>query len=430
MDINTQIFTVIAVMVSLVVIWMLLGHYIVNTAVLVATALIYASKFVYDLLPSSEYTDLVYFFFVDEMFIKETDDVVGKISKYNSLTPTLGDAKNVFYIIGYFLRVPIALLAIWATYLCYCQSRPSQLKRRFDIFSLSRYSQAEFPQIRPPIMANLISTSFDEGAYRQEVGPIRFAILNNALTYICEEGQEYTVKFGKSLKMNSKKGIITIIDSYDEDEGLPVIHARCKLNAPKIRNVIRNQITHLGRWESPNELSPQIRALYAIFLLMIKGGKKNKEKAFSMLDHFSATFRGNKELSATNMFDDKGVDEVIERLGNQVAVKKIHKQFTYTITVLCALYYRATHRRSKLPPSRFIWLKEVDIKTWYALHHNLSTAAWTEAAGPRGIWLTELKLNKKANYPFTDNALLGYLKYLNAEGWLIEQPSNITEVSI
>lgn len=428
MDLGTQILVIVATIVALLAFWFTSGHYIVNTAVLIATWLIHASKFIYELLPKFDIVDSVYFFFVEEMFVKDTDNVIQQISNYRSSSPTIGDAKNVFYIIGYFLRVPIVLFAIWGSYLCYKQSRPSQLKRTFDIFSLARYSQANFPQIRPPLMANLITKSFDEGDYRQEAGPIRFAINLGALTYICEEGIEYKVIFGEKLKLDSKKCVISIIDSYDIDEGLPVIHQRCRLDVKKTRAAFRNQITHLGRWKTPNALSPQLKALYAVFLLMIKGGKKNKEKAFAMLDHFSATFRANKDLAAKNMFDDKDVEEVIEKFGDQVAVKKICSKHTHTITVLYAMYNRATNRRSKLPPSRFIWLKEVDRKTWYALHQNLSPAAWTEAAGSRGIWLTELKLKKKANYPFTDNALLGHLKYLNSEGWLIEQPENINEV--
>jgi len=161
---------------------------------------------------------------------------------------------------------------------------------------------------------------------------------------------------------------------------------------------------------------------------MIKGGDTNKEKAFAMLDRFSATFRSTKAFDKNLTFDDTGVDDVIAEFGNQVAVKKIQKAHTYASTVLVALYHRATHRRSKLPPSRFPWLKEVDRDTWYSLHHNLSPAAWTESAGSRGLWLTEKKLKGKANYPFTDNAINGYLKYINSEGWLLEQPSGISEV--
>ncbi len=430
MDLSTQILLIVGIMALLIILWMTLGHYIVNTAVLIAISLIRASNFLYELLPRFQVTDALFIFFVEEMFVKNTDIVIEQIQNYQSSRPTLSSAKNVFYIIGYFLRLPIALIAIWGSYLAYKQSKPSQLKRKFDIFSLSKYSQAYFPQIRPAIMANLIKTSFDEGKYRQEVGPIRFAVLANAVKYISEDGEEYNVEFGKKLKFNEGRQVLQIIDSYDIDEGLPIIHGRCKLDSVKIRKLFRNQITHLGRWKSPDDLPPQIKALYAVFLLMIKGGEENKEKAFTMLDHFSSTFKATKEWAKNNTFDMNGVDEVIELYGDQVAVKKIHKKNTFSITVLYALYNRATYRRSKLPPSRFLWLKEVDIKTWYALSHNLSPGAWTEAAGSRGMWLTEKKLNKRANYPFTDNALLGYVKYLTSEGWLIEQPTDMQEVTL
>lgn len=430
MDIGAQVVMIIAIIASLYAFWMFTGHYIVNTSVLIASALIRSSAFVYQLLPKYSFIDSVFFFFVDEMFVRDTDVVISQLQNYRSSKPSLSDARNVFYVIGYFLRLPIAFLAIWGSYLCYRFSRPSQLKRSFDIFSLAKYSQEFFPQIRPAIMANLLSKTFNEGAYRQELSPIRFAILKGALTYISEDGVEYNVQFGKKLKLNDKKNIITIIDSYDIDEGLPYLHGRCKLDLKIIRKKFVYQITRLGRWESHEQLPPQLKALYATLLLMIKGGESNKEKAFALLDQFSTTFKSTRQLSKNLMFDDSGIDEVIEKLNNQVAVQKIQKKYTYTITVLNALYHRATHRRSKLPPSRFLWLKEVDIHTWYAMHHNLSPSAWTEGGGPRGMLLTENKLNKKANYPFTDNAIAGYLKYINSEGWLIEQPEYTTEVAI
>ncbi|MAD73460.1 MAG: hypothetical protein CML20_01420 [Rheinheimera sp.] len=138
MDLSTQILLIVGIMALLIILWMTLGHYIVNTAVLIAISLIRASNFLYELLPRFQVTDALFFFFVEEMFVKNTDIVIEQIQNYQSSRPTLSSAKNVFYIIGYFLRLPIALIAIWGSYLAYKQSKPSQLKRKFDIFSLSK----------------------------------------------------------------------------------------------------------------------------------------------------------------------------------------------------------------------------------------------------------------------------------------------------
>lgn len=429
MDVYTQIIIIVVVLVALYLVWHMFGHYVVNTASLVATALIHAANFVFKQLPENKAVQYIYFLFVDEVFIYETEKVLSRIKILNSMRPSLDDAQAIFYIIGYFFRFPIFFLSLWGAYLCFKLSKPSRMKRKFDIFSLAEYAQEYFPQIRPALRAKLAKTNFDEGAFRQEASPIRFAILNGALTYVSSDGVEYKVVFGKKLHYNNKKQILTIIDSYDIDEGLPILHRKSKIDLNIIRKRFVNQITKLGRWESSDQLPPQIKALFAVFLLMIKGGKSNKEKAFKLLDQFSATFCSTKVLKENLMFDNNGVDEVIEKYSNQVAVKKIMHQHTYTVSVLNALYHRATHRRSKLPPSRFLWLKEYDRGTWYALHHNLSPGAWTESAGPRGILLTENKLGKRANYPFSDNAIEGYLKFINNEGWLLQQPEFNYEVS-
>ncbi|MDI4652586.1 MULTISPECIES: hypothetical protein [Pseudoalteromonas] len=427
-DIGAQIFVIIAIIVGVYALWFTTGHYIVNTAVLISVALINASNFIYDLLPEHDIIDSIYFLLVDEMFITDKEAILRQMQLYKSSRPSLSDARDVFYVIGYFLRFPILILGVWGSYLCYRYSRPSQLKRKFDIFTLANHMQAHFPQIRPALLHNLIKSDFNKGPHRQEASPIRYAILKGALSYVDEDGVIFKVKFGKKLQFKNKSQTMTIIDSYDVDEGLPVLHKQCLLDLTIIRRNFAKQITKLGRWENPDKLPPQIKALYAVFLLMIKGGDTNKEKAFAMLDRFSATFRSTKAFEKSLTFDDTGVDDVIAEFGNQVAVKKIQKAHTYASTVLVALYHRATHRRSKLPPSRFPWLKEVDRDTWYSLHHNLSPAAWTESAGSRGLWLTERKLKEKANFPFTDNAINGYLKYINSEGWLLEQPNRISEV--
>lgn len=430
LDIKHYAFLIVAAFVTLYFIWIMLGHYVVNTGIIIATALIKGANVLYNFIPQSELTNWVFFLFVHEDFIKNKDEMIDFMISFSSAQPSLSDAKSVFYVIGYFLRLPIVAFGVWGSYLCYKQSRPSQLNRTFNIFKLAQYTQTYFPQIKPAISANLLSKSFDEGPYRQEVSPVRFAILNQALSYISEDGQEYKVKFGKKLTFNEKTNVMTILDSYDVDSGLPVLHRRARLDTVKVRKCFVNQITRHGRWEGHQSLSPQLKALYAVFLLMIKGGKDNKEKAFDMLDRFSATFQSSKKLKAENMFDDSGVAEVIKQFEDQVAVKKIQAKHTFAITVLMALYERATHRRSKLPPSRFLWLKEADISAWYALCQNLSPGAWTEGAGPRGIFLTEKKIAGKAHFPFTDNALIGYLNYLNSEGWLIEQPEGMHEVAI
>ena len=76
MDLSTQILLIVGIMALLIILWMTLGHYIVNTAVLIAISLIRASNFLYELLPRFQVTDALFFFFVEEMFVKNTDIVI------------------------------------------------------------------------------------------------------------------------------------------------------------------------------------------------------------------------------------------------------------------------------------------------------------------------------------------------------------------
>jgi len=419
--------------------WLHYGYVLVNILVLGSVYLVTLVNNISELLPTTGFSRDFFNVFVDEYFIDKKELITSNLNQMNVHKPKWKVASMGFYIIGYFLRYPILLIGIYLTHKVFVRSKPARMNRTFNILTLAKYSIPSFPQIRPALIADLLSLSYDEGPNRREASPIRFAILKNALSVI-EEGETYLVQFASKHKIDEKKRIYYVVDSYDEDEGLPIVHQRCTVNLGVIKSEFQNQITALERWSDSSNLPPYAKALYAVFLLNIKAGEVNKEKAKALLDQFNLTFKSTKKHIKELSFDMSGVDDIIDEFEDQPAVSKILANYTYTSTVLVALFERGTNRKAKLPPNLFSWLKEVDRGLWYALHQNLSPSAWSEAGGPRGIYLTEKKLQRKANFPFTDNAITGFCKYLNFEGWLDPssdghedekgQPVFVEEVSI
>jgi len=401
------------------VLWLNYGYVIVNILVLLSVFLLTLVNNISEVISNSGTGRYIFNVFVDQYFIDSKELLISNLNQMNVNKPTWKVAKMGFYIIGYFLRFPILFLGLFLTCRVYARSKPSRLNRTFSLITLAKYSIQSFPQIRPALIGNLLDIGFDEGPHRREASPIRFAIFKNALRVI-DGGETYLVKFAKKHKIDEKKRIYYITDNYDIDEGLPIIHERCLININTLREAFQKQITALDRWSGVDGLPDYAKALYAIFLLNIKAGDENKEKSKRLLDQFNSTFKSTKEHVRNLSFDMSGVDDVIDEYEDQPAVKKILANYTYSSTVLVALFERGTSRKAKLPPNLFLWLKEVDRGLWYALHQNLSPSAWTEAGGPRGIYLTEKKLGRKANFPFTDNSLTGFFKYLNFEGWLDE----------
>lgn len=428
-EVETLALFIGASLVLLYLAWYKWGHYITNISILGSIFLVEKANDVYQMLPKNELVQSVFFLFVADVFVYEKDMVLGVLNGVDVYHPTFAEGHRVLTIFGYFFRFPIALFGLWGILNVYKNSRPSQLRRKFTIFSLAKYCVQYFPQIRPALNAKLLEQNFDEGPHRQEVSPIRFAILCGAIS-INENGIDYKVRFGKNLKVANEKRIYFVQDNYDEDEGLPILHNKCVIDIKPIRESFVSQITHLGRWSGSKDLPEYARALYAVFLLYIKGGEVNKQTAQELLNQFNRTFKSTKEYQENLAFDISGVDEIIEQYEDNVAVKNVIKQHTFVTTVLVALFFRATNKRAKLPPNQFYWLKEVNRTLWYALHQNLSPAAWTEAGGCRGIFLTEQKLKSAANYPFTDNAIRGFLDYLNEEGWLVKQPKHTSELAM
>jgi hypothetical protein len=404
-------------MIGVYTLWTKFGYILVNTLALLSVYLVTLANNISELIPISGTSRWFFNIFVDQYFIDERYLITSSLNQIDIYKPKFKDAKLVLYIIGYFLRFPLLIIGLFLTRKVFERSKPSRLNRTFNLITLAKYSIPSFPQIRPALIANLLDLPFDKGPYRREATPIRFAILHNALS-VTDGGETYLVQFAKKHAINEKKRIFYITDNFDIDEGLPVIHSRCLVNIKKIRYEFQNQITALGRWSGSNDLTDSTKALYAVFLLNIKAGEVNKKKAKDLLNQFNLTFKSTPTHIKNLSFDMSGVEEVIEEYENQPAVQKILKSYTYVSTVLVALFDRGTNRKAKLPPNLFTWLKEVDRGLWYALHQNLSPSAWTEGGGPRGIFLTEKKLERKANYPFTDNSITGFLKYLNFEGWL------------
>lgn len=409
--------------------WTKYSHIIVNTSIDLTLYLTSLNATIHNVLPDIRILKEIAFLLVPEEFLYKRVDIENILRSINPLKPTLTDLKLAWSLLGHVFRGPIVIYALYLTWKVMCSTRPLRMKRSFNIFSLARLNIAHSPHIRHAIQNEIHKTPYNVGPHRQEEGCIRFAIILGAIKYIDNDGVELLVKLSNQHSIDSKNNIFYIEDSYDEDEGLPLIHRKCMIDKSVLKIEFQKQISNLGVWKGFDELPRHAKALAAVFLYLIKGGKINKDKAFTLLRKFNLSYQKKTKKKSWNI-DDSEVDGIIEKFKHINAVKNTITPHYYNVTALTGLYFKATYLKTKLPPTMFYWLKEVDRGLWYALHQNLSPASWCEAAGVRSIELVEKKLNTPCSFPYVQGAIKGIMIYLDDEGWPISTPESLKKNKI
>jgi hypothetical protein len=416
------------VVVSLIwYVWDSYGHRITNTSIAITLYIMDLNEYMHSNLPNNNIVKQIAFFIIPEEFLKNKLDIELIFRHINPFDPKIADLQLVWSLIGHILRVPVFIYAALLSWKMYRMTRPLRMKRMFNIYTLARLNMINSPHIRHAILKKIHKEPYNEGPHRQEEGCIRFAIIHSTIKYISDDGVEFIVKFGKKHSINENEHIFFVQDSYDEDEGLPLIHRRCILDIPKLRVPFREQITQAGVWKGFEHMPRQAKALAAVFLYFIKGGKDNKKKGLDLMRKYNLSYKEKSKNKSWDI-DDSNIDQIIREMEVTNAVKNITKRHYYNVTALVGLYHKATARRTKVPPALFYWLKEVDRGLWYALHQNLSPAAWCEAAGVRSIEHVEKELEIACSFPYVDSAVKGIVNYIDSEGWFLNHPENLMEI--
>lgn len=428
-DINWVIVGSIIVILSLIwFLWNTYGHKLTNASIEVTIIIIEINAAIHESLPNNKYIKELAFLIVPSEFLHSKVEIKRVLLSINPFKPRLVDLKLVWTLLGHLVRIPIFVYAIALSWKMFNMTKPLRMKRSFNIFSLARLNMANSPHIRHAIQKEIHKHPVNEGPHRQEEGCIRFSIIHQTIKYIDDDGVELLVKFADKHSIDEKRNIFYVQDSYDEDEGLPLIHRRCTQDIDTLRLQFREQITKLGVWNGFASLPKHGRALAAVFLYFIKGGKVNQKKGFALIKKFNLSYKESTKKRGWYI-DDEGIDSIIRDMENSNAVKNVTNRHYYNITALAGLYFKATARRTKLPPALFYWIKEVDRGLWYALHQNLSPAAWCESAGVRSIELVEAKLSIPCSFPYVDSAVKGIVSYLDDEGWFLKCPTSLKEIS-
>jgi hypothetical protein len=322
---------------------------------------------------------------------------------------------NLLEIVGYCTRIFTPFIAIAAVVYIWKRSKAARLSRVMNIFILARYTMMQFPQIRPAVMENLIKQNPDEGYFRREESPIRYALKNGLITAYKVDfkgaliPEIITPTFNKGL--SKKEGYEYVIDNYSK--GISKLHNRCILDRKKTEEIF---IKQLGKaWTGSSDLPPFVRGLYAA---LISFACADKDLCFNLLDQFNRSWRPPKKKNNVAHIDITGVDAVIEKHEGSERIQEIISNHAYVTTVMARLL-EAAREKGRLGTSLFIWLKVIDRTLWYALNQEGGQCGWTEAAGPRAHKLAEKAVKGPLFKPYVETAVIEFENYLrDKEGWL------------
>jgi intracellular multiplication protein IcmP len=294
------------------------------------------------------------------LFAPYYEGLIAWIESTNMRVVTLDDLRNLSYDVGLMLRVPfIAIGLIFSVIIYYFH--PDNLYRAVEnMDSLREKMEHKFPSTRAVLGLDLVNEPIDEGPWAMALTPVEFA------------------KKNKLLYRDADTNAIT-------------------LDKQRARVAFSNQLGPL--WVSVENLSKHERALFGIFAAF---ANYQRDLANKMLDQISASV--TQDSLKTGNLNFSGIDDLVDRFGNSVAVQRVLERHAYTSTVFMALL-KSGRSTGIVANSLFQWLKPTDRQLWYTLCNVGRKAVFAETAAVQAHFLAEMKLGSPIEQPMVDEAV-------------------------
>lgn len=302
-------------------------------------------------------------YFFDSAYIDELERVLmAAVANpqnvyFHDLT-TLGDA------VGYWLRIPLAILLGALAVIVYFSNTTRVFKREYKMKDLVQLEKGNWPQITPIANLNLVDTNIDTGPWAMAMTPLQF----------CKR-----YRLIEEVRGNSRS----------DGRGRERIDAILKKG--EANQVFALQLGPL--WQSVDALPPYAKALFAAFAARINSDSKAALGVLARL---------NISSTAANL-DMTGVDALIKKHFNTKPVQEIVQRHAYVLTVMASMLQGA--RSDGVQASAdFLWLKPRDRRMWYTLNTVGRQTPFSEVAGIFAHWLAEKEAGKKLMVPMVEEA--------------------------
>lgn len=299
-------------------------------------------------------------------FTHSLDDVRSTIVNADTATTTLKDVMLVGTAVGDYLRIPIIIIILILCVWVYFANTVRTFRRTYDMASLLRAEQVNWPQVSPVTKLDLIKTDIDKGPWAMAMTPMQF----------CKRFQLLD-----EFKRAPAEGMLS-----KERNKIEVALKRGQAN-----QIFAMQLGPL--WTGPEKLPPHSKALFAIFAARLNN---DSQVAAELLKQLSASATAGKLNFA-------GIDPLLKKHGTSKLVTKMIAPHAYVLTVMASMLEGA--RQDGVQASAdFLWLKPIDRRLWYMLNTVGRQTPFVEVAGPFAHWVAEKELSKKLLVPMVEEA--------------------------
>jgi len=302
-----------------------------------------------------------------------TDKLNNVQTLIDTIPPSQVELSQLNYIcaqVGHYIRIPAVILLCGFAVLIYRAGSASGFTQAYSMETLLNLESKNWPQIRPIMGQNLIDTHIHKGAWAMALTPMDFA----------------------------KKYKLIVEEEAPLEEGEFRREAKiiAKLDRGRAAAVLTLQLGPL--WGGVQKLSPQAKALFAIFAARANGDRKGAEQ---LLTQLSTSY--DPKHNKTNY---EGSDALVLKHINSKVVRRVTSMHAYVLTVIPTLLQVARYD-GVLATADFLWLKTIDRKLWFMLNTVGRQVPAVEIAGPFAHWQAEEQLGRKIFVPMIDNAIDG-----------------------
>jgi len=268
---------------------------------------------------------------------------------------------------GNYLRYPLVLYAVFLGYVTYKRNVRIRLKTKFNMKTLAKQEQYNWPQIKVIEKLDLLKEDLEEGPWAMGMTPVQFC-RKNQLIYV--EPNTGGSKFSK------------------------ISTAEYKVTLNRVRTG-RAFSAQLGRpWRGVEHLPQHRRAIFSV--LAARGSRLNKEAEDMMLQLANSAAEGE--------YDYTGVDELCKKLLENSSVQKMTAAHAYELTLFISLVQYA-REDGVVPASDFLWVKPFDRRLWYTINSVGRQTPFSEVGGVFCHWNYEMALRRPLFAPRVEEAV-------------------------
>ncbi len=283
-----------------------------------------------------------------------------------SITMDIADAFSVMT--GEYFRYPFAICLLGFSIIIFKTNVQMRLKKKYDMQSLSRQEQANWPQIKITTKIDILNEDLDSGPWSMAMTPMQFSKKNKLIKV--EFADVSATQFSKA----------------------PGAEFKVILDRARAERAFAVQLGH--SYHGIQNMAPHRRALIAIFFAR---GNRDSKAALALVAQLATS-------AADGQLDCSGADELWKK---QIKVKRVQEictmhAYEFTLFISALLFARED---GVVASADFLWIKPIDRRLWYVINNVGRQTPGAEVAGIFCHWYYEMALKRSLSAPRIDGAV-------------------------